>query len=128
MPRVSVWLARTALIHLVLGSLLGGALLLARGGVAAPAGPTRSLHLATMLLGWICQLTFGVAWWILPRLPGPAARGRETPVWAAYALLNAAALFPLLGWESWTPVAALFAALAFAVAAWPRIRAFGAGA
>lgn len=68
MPRLSQWLIRTALIYLLLGFTLGALLLTHKGIPLHPALwswlPT---HIEFLLMGWIAQLTMGVAFWILPR-------------------------------------------------------------
>ena len=134
MPRLTVWMVRTALLHLALGFTLG-ALLLAQRELALPAGVTRlrPLHAELLLLGWTVQLAMGVAFWILPRFGAGPERGREWPAWLAYLLLNAGVLAAGLGLAWWGPgplallgrVAEALAAAAFAWHAWPRIKPFG---
>jgi hypothetical protein len=79
------------------------------------------------------QLALGVAFWILPRFRTGPERGRERLAWLSYGLLNlgviAAAFAPMLGL---TPVVRVLghatqglAAAAFAMHAWPRVKAFG---
>jgi len=79
---------RAALLYLVIGFTLGGALLLAKAGVVdlrvwlwLPA------HVDVLIVGWMMQTAMGVAFWILPRrrLVG---RGRTELAWASFALLN----------------------------------------
>lgn len=132
MPRLSIWFIRAALIYLALGFTFG-ALLLANKGF--PISPTlwRLLpaHIELLLIGWTLQLTMGVAFWILPRIR--ATRGEVRPAWAAFALLNAGLLLVSLGAAlsapAWVPltgrVAELAAVAAFAVHAWPRVKAAG---
>ena len=134
MPRLSVWMVRTALVHLALGFAIGALLLAHR---AAPLHPAllrlRPLHAELLLVGWSVQLAMGVAFWILPRFRAGPERGREWPAWVAYALINAGVLLTGVGlaWPSPDTLplggrsAEGLAALAFACHAWPRIKPFG---
>ncbi len=98
MPRLSVWLIRTALIYLAAGFTFG-ALLLFHKGVPLTPSMWRLLpaHIEFVLIGWTMQLAMGVAFWILPRFARGTARGDERWVWAAYMLLNAGVLAVGLG-------------------------------
>ena len=129
MPRFSGWAVRTALIYLLFGFTAGG-LMLAHRGMPFAGWVWRLLaaHVEWLLVGWAAQLALGVAYWILPRLPG-GVRGREPLVWSAYALLNlgllAVALSGLMNCV-WCTLAGrtgeLIGALLFAAAVWPRVR------
>lgn len=129
MPRLSIWMIRTALLHLLLGFTIG-ALLLANKGVLIHPFLWRLLpiHIELLFLGWTLQLALGVAFWILPRFQN--ARPRAGLAWAAYGLLNlgialvAASVFFLS-----TPALVFYgrlaevgAAVAFALHAWPRVK------
>jgi hypothetical protein len=129
MPRLSVWMIRTALLHLLLGFTLG-ALLLANKGI--PISPflwrLLPIHLELLLIGWTVQLALGVAFWILPRFQN--ARPRATFAWGAYLLLNTGIvlvvanpfLVALPGLVLWGRIAEIGAAVAFALHAWPRVK------
>ena len=132
MPRLSVWCLRTALLYLGLGFTFG-AVMLAAPGLHLPATTLRlrPLHIELLLVGWMVQLAFGAAYWILPRQRG-AGRGNERLAWAALLLLNfgvlAVGVGGLMGAAG--PVIAvgraaeLIAAVAFAGHAWPRARLY----
>ena len=91
------------------------------------------LHSEAVLVGWTVQLAMGVAWWILPKYPRLPERGPAAPLWVAWLLLNGGVLLAGVGRSVGASsgvvmsgrVAELLAALAFAAAAWPRIKAFG---
>jgi hypothetical protein len=89
MPRLSQWMIRTAFIYLLLGFTFG-ALLLAHKGV--PLHPALwgwlPTHIEFLLIGWIVQLSMGVAFWILPRYWQKPRRPKEGYARAAYLLLN----------------------------------------
>jgi cbb3-type cytochrome oxidase subunit 1 len=130
MPRLSVWMIRTALVHLATGLALGA---LAQRGVAMdPLIPRlRPAHAELLLLGWSVQLAMGVAFWILPRFRSGAERGSERPAWLAY-ILNlgvvcsalSGTVFALAGLQLLGRCAEAVAAAAFAVHAWPRVKPF----
>ena len=134
MPFLSVLLVRTALCWLAAGAAMG-ALLLASKAAPLPAGVFRLFHMHSeaVLIGWMVQLAMGVAWWILPKYPRLPERGPTAPVWAAWLLLNVGVVLAGAGRSAGAPdgvvvagrVAELLAAAAFAVAAWPRVKAFG---
>ncbi len=135
MPRLSVWLVRSALCYLGIGALAGAVLLLNRGVFLGDwVGRLRPIHVEFLLVGWTLQLALGVAYWILPRFRAGSERGREGFVWLSYILLNTGVLVvgvgqafglqpavPLLG-----HTAEVLAAAVFALHAWPRTKAFGA--
>jgi cbb3-type cytochrome oxidase subunit 1 len=80
---------RTAFIYLILGFTFGGLLLTHKG---IPLHPSLwawlPAHIEFLLLGWIVQLTMGVAFWILPRFWKKPRRPRETHATVAFLLLN----------------------------------------
>jgi cbb3-type cytochrome oxidase subunit 1 len=97
-------------------------------GLAPAVLKLRPLHAEILLIGWMAQLAFGVAYWILPRLPGNRPRGRERVAWLSLALLNAGVLAVGLGQILNAPtsvlvvgrVAEALAVFAFATNAWTR--------
>ena len=82
-PTIARFFIKTALLHLLLGLLLG--LVWSHPAV---------VHLITV--GWLTQLIFGVAFWLFPRVSKESAYGTIRPVWAAYGLLNGGLLLRLL--------------------------------
>lgn len=137
MPRLSSTFIRAALLHLIVGVLLGGLILSAKG-LPNSLGWTWLLlpaHIQLMLGGWMIQLALGVAYWILPRRDGAGDRGRPVAAWLCFALLNtgvtgAALLLTLRAWfdSAWLDgllvlavLAQLLALAAFAWHAWPRV-------
>ena len=128
-PVLSRWFIRTALIALVAG--FGLAFLTAVRGGASPLAPT-VLHL--LVVGWLSQMVFGVAYWLFPTLSSAAPRGREWLGWLCYLALNAGLVLRITA----EPVSAagvaktvalvgsaglqLTAAIAFVVNTWPRVR------
>ena len=89
MPRLSQWIIRTAFIYLLLGFTFGALLLWHKGVPLHPAlWAWLPAHIEFLLIGWIVQLTMGVAFWILPRYWQKERRGKELYVQIAFVLLN----------------------------------------
>jgi cbb3-type cytochrome oxidase subunit 1 len=134
MPRLSVWVVRTALLYLGAGFTLG-ALMLSNKGV--PYEPLvwrlRPVHVECLIFGWMVQLALGVAFWIMPRFTQEPRRGNPAFGWAGYALFNLGVLTVSLGlWFTWAGAALLLGRLTelagaalFSANLWPRVRPFG---
>ena len=136
MPGPTIWLVRAALIHLLVGSGLGALLLMTKAGLEVwPwVGRTWPLHGEMLLLGWMVQLAFGVAYWILPKHAHQPVRGPAAPVIGAALLINlgvlSAGLGSAVGRDGFAlagRLAELAAVLLFAINALPRIKEFGRG-
>ncbi|NIR45320.1 MAG: hypothetical protein GWN99_12955 [Gemmatimonadetes bacterium] len=136
MPRLSRWFVRAALLHMTVGFIIG-ALLLVDKGLNLESGAWRTLpaHVEMLVLGWIVQLTMGVAFWILPRFPEGPKRGNVAAAWLAFVALNAGVLSvvagttlgPMPGYVLAGRSAEAIAAAAFVVHAWPRVKPFDVG-
>ena len=132
MPRLSQLFVRAALVYLVVGFTLG-AVLLAQKAVPISDAVWRlaPAHIEFLVMGWIVQLTMGVAFWILPRFGSGPPRGNVGWAWLAITLLNAgilaAGLGPAVTAEPWLTMGGraleFMAAVAFAIHAWPRVKA-----
>lgn len=130
MPRLSQWLIRFAFIYLVLGFTLGALLLANKGLLFYPAiWNWLPVHIEFLLMGWIVQLTMGVAFWILPRFWQEPRRPNELFAQMAFVLLNVgiwlivgATLFGRgANWLLSGRVAQLLAVFLFALHAWRRV-------
>lgn len=130
MPKFSQISIRAALLYLVIGGSVGGILLVSKAfGVWPWIWYWRTAHIHAMLVGWLLNLIFGVAFWILPRLDANGWRGSPWLVWSASGLLHIA--LAVLIWASiWPWAAAIFiasglectAAIAMAWHCWPRLQ------
>lgn len=137
MPTLTRWFAKTALVYFVL-ALLTALLLAARPLIELPLfvaflGP---VYLHLLVVGWISQLIFGVAYWFFPIYTRDAPRGSELLGWTTYAGLNvglllravsepAVALNPGAAWGWLLALAALLqwiAGLAFVANTWGRVK------
>jgi hypothetical protein len=89
MPTLSVWFIRTAMVYLVIGFSLGGLILIEKALPLLPwAWNFLPVHIEFLVLGFVIQLTMGVAFWIFPRLMTITDRGNETLMVICYVLLN----------------------------------------
>ncbi len=137
MPRISVWLIRASLVHLLAGALLGAAYL-AFKAVGWPPSAASGLpaHQEALLVGWMVQLVIGVAFYILPRPPGTDLGEAGRLMWLVFWLLNLGVLVAALGGDPALPswlvlvgrLAESAAVVLFARHAWFRQRAYRAGA
>ena len=147
MTPTSTWLVRLAVAYLVVGTSIGSILLAGKGfEIPAWLWALRPLHIEFLLFGWMVQLAFGVASWILPRTP---SRYSMRPVIAAAVFLNVglwmvglSGMGPAVGgfaspsiggWDGLSTglILAVFGRLsetcafaAFAYHIWPRVRSF----
>ncbi len=139
MPPLSRWYIKLALIYfvtaLVLGALQALQAPLHLPAVLAVTGPAY-VHL--LVVGWITQMIFGVAYWMFPKYaPPPAApRGNNVVAVATFVLLNLGLLMrvvvePVRAWRpdalpGWplvvAAVAQWLAGLGFAANTWPRVK------
>ncbi len=128
MPRLSVWFVRASLLYLLAGITLGALMLADKGIPFYPAIIAfLPIHIEFLLVGWLIQLAFGVAFWILPRYGTGAPRGNEKLVWAAFVLINAGVLIsPLQLWFAPALIAArvleVAAVLLYILGSWGRVK------
>jgi hypothetical protein len=130
MPRLSQWYVKVSFAYLLLGFTVGGLLLAHKGRPFLPAlWAWLPAHIEWLLIGWVAQLTLGVAFWILPRYWKEPRRGNTTGAYLAIVLLNAGIWLVSLGTivrdASWAVAAGrvleVAAAAAFAHAIFPRV-------
>lgn len=133
MPRLSVWMLRTALLALIAGTALGAWLLATEPGYDTSRAGFREAHLTLLLFGWLVQFVLGVAYWMLPRYPVSPDRGPVWAGWAAYAsfLLGLAlSLLDALGpGDRLAPAGRVLlagASFGFVMLLWGRAKPFGA--
>jgi len=133
MPTIVRWHVKTALLYLAVA--LGWGVVLETGGWRAALTPTY-WHL--FIVGWLTQLIFGIALWMLPSYTRERPRGNERLSWGVYSILNAGLLLRALAeplraaqigdaklWGLMLVISAILqwlAALGFVVNAWPRVR------
>ncbi len=130
MPRLSQWYVKLSFGYLLAGFTVGALLLANKGRPLHPAlWSLLPAHIEWLLLGWVAQLTLGVAFWILPRFWKEPRRGNTTGAAVAIVLLNGGiiliSLGALLGLGPWATATGRLlevgAAAAFAHSALPRV-------
>jgi hypothetical protein len=134
MPPLARLYVKTALAYLAFALAAGMMLSMSRGALSAALGAVW-IHL--LVVGWLTQLIFGVAYWLFPRYSRERPYGNSRLAWAAYGLLNVGlagrvvaepATLLALG-AIWGPVlvasagAQALGAISFVYYIWPRVRA-----
>lgn len=95
MPKLSVFFIKTAFSYLILGYLLGSIILVNKAFNFTPfIWNFLPIHIKMVFWGWLLQLIFGVAFWILPRFPNFENSKR---VKLAYFGLNFSLICSILG-------------------------------
>ena len=132
MPTLSRWAIKLALIYLVAGWGLGGALMANRAwGWSAGLWRWLEVHIALAIFGWTFLLVVGVAYWMLPTFGGRTNRGHENAAWVSVVATNLGVIATGLEvmvdgpWALAAVVCWAVAVIAFGAHAWPRIKAFG---
>ena len=133
MPKLSVWLVRTSLIHMGIGFLFG-ALILHHKGIPIYVWSWRLLnpHIELVIFGWTIQFVMGIAFWILPRFSGEHRYGKVYLGWWSFGLLNGGILLTAAG--TWFVadlvslvgrLSTLGAVLMFVILIYPRVKPLG---
>lgn len=133
MPPLTRWFIKAALVYFV--AALGLGILLQSPLRELPAlrvaWPT---YVHILVLGWLTQLIFGVAYWLFPRYSAERPRGSDRLGWASFALLNAGLVLRIIGEPMATlgnnaggllvasAVTQFLAGMAFVGNTWPRTR------
>lgn len=134
MPTLTRWFIRSALVCLVAALLLA---VLMQWPPAASRPWLRVVwptYLHLLVVGWLTQLIFGVAYWLFPRYSAESPRGSERLGRASFLLLNLGLLLRVAG-EPWVALggpgapllvgsaaAQLLGGWAFVANTWPRVR------
>ena len=134
MPTLTRWFIKSAMLYLVAALVLSIAMqppLRNQVPFLIVVWPTY-LHL--LVLGWLTQLIFGVAFWLFPKHSPAHPRGSDLLGWTSFFLLNLGLLLRAIA-EPWhalggaggamlmvAAVAQLLAGGAFVVNTWPRVR------
>lgn len=93
LPPLTRWYIKTSLVHFVAVLIVGLVLMLRLiVDLLAFVAALQPTYVHLLMLGWVAQLVFGVAFWIPPRSLHGAPRGDERPAVLAFVLLNAGVL------------------------------------
>jgi hypothetical protein len=134
MPRLSVWMVRSALLELGIGITLGTLMLWNKGSLFdLRIWLLVSTHLELLIVGWLMQFALGVAFWVLPRFTQEPRYGSVRRGWIGYGLLNGGILLVIIGiWTSGLadlqPIGRLVEVIAVVIlisVLWPRVKPFG---
>lgn len=137
MPPLTRWYIKLALLYFV-AALLVAALQAAREPLGLPAafaamGPT-AVHM--LVVGWITQMIFGVAYWMFPKDTPERPRGNDALALATFVFLNAGLLLRVVAEPLYrlgpagflgallvaSAVAQWLGGVGFAAAAWRRVK------
>ena len=136
MPLLSRCFLKTALFYFILSSCLGGYLLIGVGLQRPVPQVLQPVYWHLLLVGWLMQLIFGVAYWMFPRRAKERPQGRQAPGWFVYAALNLGLLLRVIvePWHGMRPhlvlgwllvpsaVLQVTAGWVFVISIWSRIR------
>ena len=130
MPPLSRWYIKLALVYFLAALLVGALQALLDIPYVGPA------YVHMLVVGWITQMIFGVAYWMFPKYSPETPRGNNGTAIATFVLLNIGLLLRVIvePLRAWQPTAApgwllavsglfqLLAGLGFAISTWPRVK------
>jgi hypothetical protein len=137
MPTLTRWFIKSALLYFVaalsVGVMLALHLIVELPPLVSAFSP---VYFHLLMVGWLTQLIFGVAYWMFPRFSPALPRGPAWLGWTTYALLNIGLLLrviaeplvtvrpnPIAGWGvAASAVLQWLAGMAFVINAWNRVR------
>jgi len=98
MPPLTRWYIKTSLVYFVAALVVGVALMLRLTTDLPPfVAALQPTYFHLLMLGWVAQLIFGVAFWMFPKVSASNPRGSERLGWITYGLLNAGLLLRVFG-------------------------------
>ncbi len=92
MPATTRWFVKTSLVFLILALLIG----IYQQIPAAVQGGIFPVYVHLLVFGWLTQLIFGIAVWMLPKFNTQHPRGYEWLNWGTYITLNMGLLLRLI--------------------------------
>lgn len=137
MPIVTRWFIKTSLVFFVAALLVGLAQaaqdVLGLSPSVAALGP---VYVHLLVVGWITQMIFGVAYWMFPKYSKEEPRGSDRLAIASYAFLNVGLLLRVfaepahvlhpaagLGWTlALSGTLQWLGGMAFVVNTWARVK------
>ena len=134
MPTLTRWFIKSAMIYLVSALALSIVMQLPLADRVPFLRVVWPTYLHLLVVGWLTQLIFGVAFWLFPKYSSTHPRGSEGLGWASFVLLNLGLLLRLLGEPRAmlggdaagllvaSAVVQLLAGWAFVANTWPRVR------
>lgn len=128
MPFISTIFIRWSMVQLAIASTIGLILIVAKAyGEFSWWWQFRSLHTEGMWLGWIINLVFGTAWWIMPkRLDFPDKYGFVSFAWLSFVFMQIDWLYRVFIDPVTAPMfirlTPLVAVICFVIGIWPRLK------
>ena len=136
MPPLTRWYIKLAMVYLIAGLLLGVLQALPAASQPAPVALAGPAYVHLLVVGWITQMIFGVAYWMFPKSSPEAPRGGNVIAIATFAFLNLGLVLrvvvePIRAWRAdalpgWllvvAGVAQALAGIGFAINTWPRVK------
>lgn len=137
MPSLTRWFIKVGLPYFVAALAVGIAMTVPAVSRLSPAvAALRPVYLHLLVVGWLTQLIFGVAYWMFPAYSKERPRGFEGLAWATFLLLNAGLILRVIGepmqamrsgaiWSWMLAASALLqwlAGLGFVVNIWGRVK------
>ena len=130
MPPLSRWYIKLAIVYFLAALLVGALQALLDIPYLGPA------YVHMLVVGWITQMIFGVAYWMFPKYSPETPRGHNATAIATFVLLNVGLLLRVIiePLRAWQPAAApgwllalsgqfqLLAGVGFAISTWPRVK------
>jgi len=129
-PPLSRWYVKLAIVYFIAALVVGALQALLDIPYLGPA------YVHMLVVGWITQMIFGVAYWMFPKYSPERPRGDNALAIATFALLNAGLLLRVIveplrarhpgaapGWLLVVAGAAqALAGVGFALNTWPRVK------
>ncbi len=98
MPALTRYFIKTAMLDFVLAMLVAIAM---AGQPFLNLPPSiavfQPVYFHLLMVGWVTQLIFGVAYWMFPKYSKGQPRGNERLGWAIYILLNVGLILRVIG-------------------------------
>ncbi|MBN8620956.1 MAG: hypothetical protein J0L63_18735 [Anaerolineae bacterium] len=137
MPLLSRYYIKAGMLYLLL-ALLANVLLASSSTLGLPPAinTLRPVYFHLLMVGWVTELIFGVAYWMFPKFTRELPRGNPLAGWATFGLLNIGLIVRVVAeplvtikpeWNlGWLLVVSALCQLAavwlFVVNTWPRIK------
>ncbi len=101
MPKLVRYFIKTSMVYLAL-TLLVGLLLTVRNVFKIPVSVAGlfPVYIHLLVIGWLTQLIFGVAYWMFPKHSREKPRANVALAWAVYILINVGLLMRAIA-EPW---------------------------
>lgn len=98
MPTLSRWFIKIGMLYLVIGLMMGAALLAQPVmGWSSSLQVLRPVYLHFLFIGWVTQVIMGVGYWMFPKYSKEKPRGKEWVGWMVLISLNVGMVLRAIG-------------------------------